>query len=543
MDGDYSSVDNYMNHVMKMKPFSSIQTHEGNNLTTTVNAASTKVQSMENSSKCSTAASVKPSAASLFGSNAYPNINRPSYESYNSLWTESPATLQTPAHTYGLPYYLRNVQSTSSSSISAKYEFAPSSINKNTKQTITKADNVPLYQPNLGQIFWDRKTELTKSQNPFEKKCSGYNDNVYSNHSKQHVNWMTTDFKISSANQSENVSNFANAYHIPSQPDDIAGASSRMIDSINFQPEPVLPHLNGDLALSTISTSCIHSTGSPAKLSNIQDVAISNKFDTNSYQRVNNFSAESLFSNVVINSTATDLKRQKNSNEYFSSLHDTSLDVGFVPNTIPSTTSTSVLHSSFENLNCPGSNSINHTSNGLHYTPYSQHQNPKNCINRLSSDISNPQSVDNSYKNTHSYLSRSQLPFTVPVFRDSCRTDDPSSHNEIRKTNLNDPMSATQNKNKNIHHVSSAGTNTSANFDNTPLDRLMYGFNCQIQPESKDMYSNSLTKSKNQLPLYNHSSLASMNMNSESTNSISNTITNFNLSTICPEIDRDFLLK
>lgn len=527
-----------------MKPFSSIQNHEGNHFTTTVNVSSTKEQSIENSSKCSTTSSIKPSAANLFGSNTYPNINRPCDESYSSLWTESPATLQTPAHTYGLPYYLRNVQSTStSSSMSAKYEFAPSSIHKNAKQIISKADNVPLYQPNLGQIFWDRKTEPTKSQSSYEKKCSANNDNVYTNHSKQHVNWMTTDSKINSANQSDSVSNFANAYHLPSQPDDIAGASSRMIDSTNFLSESALPNLNGDLALSTISTSCIHSTGSPAKHSNMQDVSISNKFDTNSYHRVNNFSAESLFSNVVFNSTAPDSKRQKNSNEYFNNLQDTSLDVGFLSNVIPSTTSTSVVHPSFETLNCSGANSLNHTSNGLHYTPYSQHQHPKNCNNRLNSDISNPQSVDDSYKNTYSFPSRNQLPFTVPVFRDSCRADDPNSHNQISKTNLSEPMCATQNKNKNMHHVGSAATNTSANFDNIHVDRLMYGFNCQIQQESKDTYSNSSPKSKNQLPLYNHSSLASVNMNSESTNNISNTITNFNLSTICPEIDRDFLLK
>lgn len=477
---------------------------------------------MGSSFKSSTATSLKPSTTNPFVNNTFANMNRPSYDqSYNSFWSENPGALQTSAHSYGFPYYLRNARGASSNSTSVNNEFGKNISHKNTP---SKANST--YQPNIGQI-------------------------------KHHVNWMTTDTsnqsKVNNSNQPDSIGSFVSGYQLTSQPDDIlGGASSRLLESSSFLSEPALPNLNGDLALSTISGSCLHSTSTSARQSNIQDdpskLEKTTATDNNIYQRVNNFSAESLFSNIVANNTSPDTKRRKHSNEYFSSAQDTNSDAGFV-------STTSFFHPSFENLNCAGINGTSSTPNGLNYTHYSHHQNSKSCNNRL-----NPGDTANgSYKNIHSFSSKNQLPFSVPVpvFRDSCRVDLGLS-NQNYKNDLNGEESGTQHKFFDLAYVNSddinkpsknmvrveASTNALANFDSNYSDRSNYGINAQIQPDSKIMYPNSSTKSKSQVPFYNHhSSSVPANINSDHTNSISNTITNFNLSTICPEIDRDFLIK
>lgn len=563
-----------MNRCTKNKSFASkysrpyTPTHELNVFATSTNAPSREPHA-ENSSKCFTRSSMKPPLTNSFVNNTFSSINRPCYDqNYSSLWSESPTALQPSAHTYGLPYYLRNTSSTSSTATSVNNELAKNgSVHKNTSVSKVdnmpadnmSADNMPIYQPNLAQIFWDRMSEPTKSfQNSYEKKCLAT--------SKNHVNWMTTDSnnhsKVNSSNQSENVGSFVNTYHVPSQTDDIlSSASSRLLDSANFLSEPTLPNLNGDLALSTISTSCIHNTGNSARHSNIQDDSlILNKFsknttpDTNNYyQRVNNFSAESLFSNIVSSNTGSDAKRQKNSNEYFSSPLDTNSDVGLASNTM---TTTPFFHRNFENSNCSATNGSNTTSqiptNDLHYThysPYNHHQHSKNCNDRVISENTIPQSASGNYKNMHSISSTNPLPFTVPIFRDP-RKAELSSHNENFKIELGVQGTATVYENNADCNKSSknmvrgeAATDAIGNFDNNYLDRSMYGTNGNAQPHSKIVFSNSSTRSKTQRRHYNHSSSVPVNINSESTNSISNTITNFNLSTICPEIDRDFLIK
>lgn len=495
------------------------QIHEVNNFTTPLSTSS-RMQDMENSSKCSTATSLKPSVTNSFVTNTFANMNRPSYDqSYNSFWSESPATLQTPAHSYGFPYYLRNARdaTSNSTSVNNNNQSAKKTVHKNVT---AKPNNTPSYQPNIGQI-------------------------------KHHVNWMTTDTsnqpKLNNSNQPDSIGSFVAGYQLPSQSDDILGvASSRLLDSSSFLSEPALPNLNGDLALSTISGSCIHSTSTSARQSNIQDdpskLDKNGATDNNVYQRVNNFSAESLFSNIATNNTSPDTKRRKHSNEYFSSAQDMNLDAGFV-------STASFFHPSFENLNCTG---INGTPNGLNYTHYSHHQNSKNGHNRV-----NPgDTANSSYKNIHSFSSKNQLPFSVPVFRDTCRAD-LSLSNQNYKAELNGEESGTQNKcfdfaygnsddiNKSNKHMDrvDASTNALPNFDNNYLDRSNYGINAQLQSDNKVMYPNSSTKLKGQIPFYNHHASVPVNMNSEPTNSIGNTITNFNLSTICPEIDRDFLIK
>lgn len=495
--------------------------HEVNNFVIAPNTSS-RIHDMENNFKCSTATSLKPPLTNPFVSNTFANMNRPSYDqSYNSFWNENSATLQTPAHSYGFPYYIRNARSATTNSTSVNNEFGKNISHKNTA---SKANNTPTYQPNIGQI-------------------------------KHHVNWMTTDTsnqsKLNNPIQTDSIGSFVTGYQLPSQSDDILGvASSRLLDSSSFLSEPALPNLNGDLALSTISGSCIHSTSTSARQSNIQDdpskLDKNTATDNNVYQRVNNFSAESLFSNIVSNNTSPDTKRRKHSNEYFSSAQDTNSDAGFV-------STTSFFQPTFENLNCAGINGTSSTTNGLNYTHYSHHQNSKNCNNRP-----NPgDTANSSYKNIHNFSPKNQLPFSVPVFRDSCKPD-LSLANQNYKTELNGEESGTQHKffelayansddinksSKNMARVE-ASTNAFANFDSNYLDRSNYGINAQLQTDSRTMYPNTSTKSKNQIPYYNHlSSSVPVNINSEPTNSISNTITNFNLSTICPEIDRDFLIK
>lgn len=517
-------MENDSNRSRKSKSFPSkdsstfAQIQDVNNFVNSINASSA-VENMDNSIKC-TVSSVKTTVANPFVNNTFGNINRPCYDqSYSSFWSESPRTLQTPAHSYGLPYYLRNVPSTSSNSALINNDLAKSGNQKNT---------TPKYHSN----------------------------------SKNHVNWMTTDSnnhtKVNSLNQLENV---GIGYHFPSPSDEILGSasSSRFLDSSNFLSEPALPNLNGDLALSTISTSCIHGSGS-GRHSNIQDESLLDKFDKNTvpdngnYHRVNNFSAESLFSNVASNNNGPDTKRQKNWNEYFSSPQETNSDLGFSSNTMQTTP---FFHPSYENLNCTSTNSNSTISqiplNGLHYTHYAQPQNPKSCNNRHSSGTANLQStqtINASYKNVQSFASKTQLPFTVPVFRDSCRAE-MSLHNQNYKVELSEQNkgidssygnSAGVNKlSKNMPRVEAA-SNLLGNIDNY-LDRPTYGITGDLQPENKIMFSSGSAKSKSHTSFYNHYSSAQVNIQPEPTNSISNTITNFNLSTICPEIERDFLIK
>lgn len=540
-----STNDKELNRSTSNKSFSSkeentcAQIHEINNFTTSTSSSS-RMQNMGNNLKCSTALSIRPPVASPFVNNTFANIKRPCYEqSYNSFWSENPTALQTPSHSYGLPYYLLNAPSTCSSSTSGNNECAKSSIYKNTT---SKADTMSIYQPNLAQIFWDMKTDSTKKYPT---------TNEYSNHSKHHVNWMTTDSnnhsKVNNSNHPDSVGNFVNAYHHPSQAtaaaDEIlVSASTRLLDSSNFLSEPTLPNLNGDLALGTISSSvsCIHSTNSSARHSNIQDDTMAYN---NNYQRVNNFSAESLFSSTVSNNTGPDTKRQKNSNEYFSSAPEVNANVGCLSNTMPTT---SFFHPSFENLNyfsTNGSTSMSQMpSNDLHYT-----QNVKNCSKQLNSGITNPQSANDSYKNIHSLPSKSQSPFTA---LDSCQNNktDLAEHEqapaaENRTFDSAYANSADFNKLSKNMLREETDTNTLGHFDNSFSNRSTYGINGQLQPHNKIIYSNNPSKSKSQMSFYNHSSSAPVNINLESTNSTSNAITNFNLSTICPEIDRDFLIK
>lgn len=495
------------------------QIQDVNNFVNPINASSA-VQNMDNSLKCA-AASVKATVANPFVKNTFGNINRPCYDqSYSSFWSESPRTLQTPAHTYGLPYYLRNVPSASSNSALVNNDLTKSSNQKNT---------TPKYQSN----------------------------------SKNHVNWMTTDSnshtKVNSLNQLENA---GIAYHFPSQSDEILGgsSSSRFLDSSNFLSEPALPNLNGDLALSTISTPCIHGSGS-ARHSNIQDDSLLDKFDkisvpdNSNCHRVNNFSAESLFSNAASNNNGPETKRQRNWNEYFSCPQDTNSDLGFSSNAMQTTP---FFHPSYENFNCTTSNSSSTTSqiplNGLHYTHYSEPQSPKSCNNRHSSGTANSQATHTtnaSYKNVQSLSSKTQLSFTVPVFRDSCRAE-LSLQNQNYKTGLgeqNKSMDSSYGNSAGVNKLSKttprleAASNLLVNFDNNYLDRPIYGITGDLQAENKIMFSSGSTKSRSQTSFYNSYSSAQVNIQPEPTNSIGNTITNFNLSTICPEIERDFLIK
>lgn len=550
---DFSNIDSVLNRSTKHK-FSSrdssacAQIQEVNNCATHVNA-SPIVRNTEKRFKFSAVSPIKPSMANPFANNTFTNIKIPSYDqSYSSFWSENSTAFQNAAHSYGLPYYLRNAPNTSPSSTPISNECEKSSIYKNIT---SKADTMPIYQPNQSQMLWDKRTEPAK-------KCSLTSGHL--NHSKHLVNWMTTDSNNHSkgniSTPPDSIGSFMNAYHFPSQADDVlVNTSSRLLDSSsNFISEPTLPNLNGDLALGTISasTSCIQSTGNTARHLNIQ---VDTLTDNTNYQRVNNFSAESLFSNVVPNNIGPDTKKTKHSNDYFRSPQDINSDVGYVSNAIPAK---SFLPPNFESINC--STTIGNTfisqmpSNGLHYTHYSIHQNEKTCNNRINSGITNRQLANDINKNKiNNFSSKSQLSFAVPVFRDCFGTDLGLANvnyktefgEQIRNKCFDLPYTNNTDADKPNKNLISeeATTNIPENFVDKYSDRSTYATHGQLHTENKAIYLNSSTKSKSQIPCYNHSSSVPVNINPETTNTISSTITNFNLSTICPEIDRDFLIK
>lgn len=585
-----SSIENDTTRSHKNKIFHSkssipcAQKHDVNNFNSSFSTMGLGLQPPENSLKYSSAIVItsersvepytttesadmreklKPPVSNRFINNTFANMNRPCYDqSYSSFWSESPTSLQNSSQSYGLPYYLRNSSSTSASTTAFPNELEKSGIHKNST---TKTDNSHMYQQNLSQ--WDRKIESSKiSQNLYEKKCTSTNE--YSNQSKPHVNWMTSDsdnhFKVNSSSLPDAVSNLVNTYHHPLHTDENLGCvSSRMLDSSCFVPDPVLPNLNGDLALSTIAAPFTHSTNTSARSSNIQDDSLTNSSsknsipDNNNYQKTNSFSAEALFSTITSNNTGSDSKRQKMSSEYFNSSQNINSNVGFVSNAM---TNTAYFPPSFENLSCTVTNTCSSTSqkppNNIRYPNYSHQQNIRSCNERNNSHSTNTstqlQSTNTSYKNAHNISSKVQLPFSVPVFLDTCRFD-PSLHNQM----LNQHGSTTQtkifddslcanggnfNKLNKMIDTSLSASNLEQNNGHSHLDRSSYGNNGQ-QSDNKIIYSNSASsKSKSQFPFYNHSfSLPVNSANADST--ISNTITNFNLSTICPEIDRDFLIK